>query len=118
ATVCTSRSLIGQHAHQFYINGRDMVRSDDTATDIEGCGRGGEEKVRPYIRHNVDAYPQEDTIASHRGFYIQAMASAMVCQHVLAPLFNPLDRTSEAYGEIRDQHIFGKQAILDHKAAA
>ena len=46
------------------------------------------------------------------------MASAMVGQHVFAPLFNPLDGTPEAHGEIGNQHIFGEEAIFDAKAAA
>src|SRR5215475_7489516 len=100
ATVRASRSLIGQHASQFYTDGGDMVWPNDTATDIEGRRRCGQEKVRPDVCHHSNAYPQEDAIASHRGFYVQAMASAMVRQHVFAPLLDPLDGTSEAHGEI------------------
>src|SRR5262249_5087823 len=108
ATVGARRGLIGQHAHQLYIDGRDVIWPDDTATDIEGRRRGGQEQGRPDVRHNVDADPQEDAVAPHGGFYIQAMTSAMVRQHVLAPLFDPFDWTPEANGEIGDQHVFGE----------
>src|SRR5262249_22101293 len=117
-TVCASRSLIGQHTSQFYTDGGDMVWPNDTATDIEWRRRRGQEKIGPDVRHHVDAYPQEDAIASYCGFYVQAMASAMVRQHVFAPFFDPLDGTSEAYGEVGNQHVFGEQAIFNTKAAS
>src|SRR5215510_2084694 len=94
-----------------------MIWPNDTATDIEGRRRCGQEKISPDVRYNIDAYPQEDAVTSHCGFYVQAMAPAMVRQHVFAPLFDPLDGTPEAHGEIGDQHVFGEQAIFDTKAA-
>ena len=99
------------------MDGWGLVGTGDAPGEMVGRSGGGADEIGPDVGDGVEADAEDGAVVEDGGLGAALHTAAMVGDHVLAAVFNPLDGAAEANRHIADGGHVGAEVFASKTAA-
>ena len=112
ATIRTRGRAVGNYPGNHHFHGGSPVGARQALAGKSRRGWGRKVKISAQVHANAHPHSQYGPVVLHCGFHGRGVAAPVERDHVLLPVFHPLDRAAQRQREVGDSHLFREHAAL------